>query len=364
MGVMVATVVPSSAAAALSLLEEPESELQSHALRSLNVLADVFWPEISAAVPKIQEMSEDGAFADARLAALVAAKVLFHLGELDEALVYALSAGDQFDVAADTEFAKTLRARCIDDYISQMEAEEAETATAASTATTLGNGIVEESLLPPKQLQAEMKAVFERVVEECISTGRVREAIGVSLDARRLDCVEAAITRGCKEPEERADALAYCFSCAQVCLRIDPGVASCSPAVVGGVAWVSFLFLSRCPTAMCCTCCTLITHLTSTVALYCAHLPLRSPRSLFACSPPLATAVEPELPQAGFALGRRPASQGAIAARGGHCQLPRASERRGRCGRGARAASDAVERWRFVDGRGHAARAACAANLF
>jgi len=267
MGVMVATVVPSSAAAALSLLEEPESELQSHALRSLNVLADVFWPEISAAVPKIQEMSEDGAFADARLAALVAAKVLFHLGELDEALVYALSAGDQFDVAADTEFAKTLRARCIDDYISQMEAEEAETATAASTATTLGNGIVEESLLPPKQLQAEMKAVFERVVEECISTGRVREAIGVSLDARRLDCVEAAITRGCKEPEERADALAYCFSCAQVCLRIDPGVASCSPAVVGGVAWVSFLFFSRCPTAMCCTCCTLITHLTSTVAL-------------------------------------------------------------------------------------------------
>eukprot|EP00168_Porphyra_purpurea_P005591 TRINITY_DN1666_c0_g1_i2.p1 TRINITY_DN1666_c0_g1~~TRINITY_DN1666_c0_g1_i2.p1 ORF type:complete len:870 (+),score=264.15 TRINITY_DN1666_c0_g1_i2:279-2888(+) len=215
MGVMVATVVPSSAAAALSLLEEPESELQSHALRSLNVLADVFWPEISAAVPKIQEMSEDGAFPDASLAALVAAKVLFHLGELDEALVYALSAGDQFDVAADTEFAKTLRARCIDDYISQMEAEEAEIATAAATPSTLGNGIVEESLLPPKQLQAEMKAVFERVVEECISTGRVREAIGVSLDARRLDCVEAAITRGCKEPEERADALAYCFSCAQ-----------------------------------------------------------------------------------------------------------------------------------------------------
>lgn len=217
MGVMVASIVPSSAAAALSLLEEPESELQSHALRSLNVLADVFWPEISSAVPKIQEMSEDSTFIDKSLAALVAAKVLFHLGELDEALVYALSAGDKFDVAADTEFAKTLRSRCIDDYTEQMAAEEAESTAAAATAATMGNGIAEESVLPRKQLQSEMKAVFERVLEECITSGRVREAIGVSLDARRLDCVEAAITRGCKEPQERADALAYCFSCAQVC---------------------------------------------------------------------------------------------------------------------------------------------------
>lgn len=216
MGVMVASIVPSSAAAALSLLEEPESELQSHALRSLNVLADVFWPEISSAVPKIQEMSEDSAFVDKSLAALVAAKVLFHLGELDEALVYALSAGEKFDVAADTEFAKTLRARCIDDYIEQMAAEEAESTAAATAGASMGNGIAEESVLPRKQLQSEMKAVFERVVEECINNGRVREAIGVSLDARRLDCVEAAITRGCKGPQERADALAYCFSCAQV----------------------------------------------------------------------------------------------------------------------------------------------------
>lgn len=215
MGVMVASIVPSSAAAALSLLEEPESELQSHALRSLNVLADVFWPEISSAVPKIQEMSEDSAFVDKSLAALVAAKVLFHLGELDEALVYALSAGEKFDVAADTEFAKTLRARCIDDYIEQMAAEEAESTAAATAGASMGNGLAEESVLPRKQLQSEMKAVFERVVEECINNGRVREAIGVSLDARRLDCVEAAITRGCKGPQERADALAYCFSCAQ-----------------------------------------------------------------------------------------------------------------------------------------------------
>lgn len=216
MGVMATTIVPSSAAAALSLLEEPEAELQSHALRSLNVLADVFWPEISAAVPKIQEMSEDAAFVDKRLAALVAAKVLFHLGELDEALVYALSAGDKFDVAANTEFAKTLRARCIDDYIAQMAGAEAEATAAAAAASSMGNGIADDSMLPGKELQAEMKTVFERVVEECIASGRVREAIGVSLDARRLDCVEAAITRGCKGPQDRADALAYCFSCAQV----------------------------------------------------------------------------------------------------------------------------------------------------
>lgn len=91
-----------------------------------------------------------------------------------------------------------------------------ETAAAETSASAVGNGIADEAVLPPKQLQAEMKAVFERVVEECISSGRVREAIGMSLDARHLDCVEAAITRGCKEQQERADALGYCFSCAQV----------------------------------------------------------------------------------------------------------------------------------------------------
>lgn len=68
-------IMHSSAASALLQLDEPEVSLQCHALEILNALADSFWPEISPFVLKIQELSENSAFPDANLAALVAAKV-------------------------------------------------------------------------------------------------------------------------------------------------------------------------------------------------------------------------------------------------------------------------------------------------
>lgn len=55
-------------------------------------------------------------------------QVLFHLGDLDEALVYALRSGDLFDVSGDSEFANTLRAKCIDEYSKfQLQLDSGET---------------------------------------------------------------------------------------------------------------------------------------------------------------------------------------------------------------------------------------------
>lgn len=202
MAVAIATVVPSSAAPALSLLDEREPVLQAHALRSLDALADSFWPEISGAVDKIQELSEDEMFPDKNLAAIVAAKVNFHLGSLDEALHYALSAGSFFDVDAQTEFANTLRARCIDDYITfKVSQSDANTLAAGSSS---GHAFA-----------LELESVVERVLNGCIQKGEICEAIGVSLESRRLDKVELAILEGCKTDSARAEALAYCFECAQ-----------------------------------------------------------------------------------------------------------------------------------------------------
>lgn len=202
MATAVESIVPSSAAPALSLLEETEPILQAHALRSLNSLADSFWPEISGAVDKIQELSEDEAFEEKNLAAIVAAKVNFHLGSLDDALHYALSAGVLFDVDAETEFANTLRARCIDEYIA-LKVKQNET------------GTTEPSSSAQHAFSAELESVVERVLEGCIRKGEIREAIGVSIEARRLDKVEAAIVEGCKTDDTKMDALAYCFECAQ-----------------------------------------------------------------------------------------------------------------------------------------------------
>ncbi|PXF44863.1 26S proteasome non-ATPase regulatory subunit 1-like [Gracilariopsis chorda] len=204
MGVAVESIVPSSAAPALSLLEEPEPILQAHALRALNTLADSFWPEISGAVVKIQELSEDDTFLERNLAAIVAAKVNFHLGSLDEALHYALSAGHLFDVDAESQFANTLRARCIDEYISIQRKREESTGDEGNAATSAEHAYA-----------ASLQSVVERVLTGCVKKGEIHEAIGVAIEAHRLDSVQAAITEGCKSDEAKKEALAYCFESAQ-----------------------------------------------------------------------------------------------------------------------------------------------------
>lgn len=203
MSVALANVVPSSAAPALSLLDETEPLLRAHALRSLDALADSFWPEISGAVDKIQELSEDDNFAERNLAAIVAAKVNFHLGSLDDALHYALAAGNLFNVDEQTQFALTLRARCIDEYIS-LKTREGD-----SFGSDAAGGSAQHAFAK------ELEAVVERVLNGCLSSGEINEAIGVALESHRLDKVQQAIIEGCKTDAARKDALSYCFDCAQ-----------------------------------------------------------------------------------------------------------------------------------------------------
>lgn len=210
MGVMVDRIVASSAAPALALLEEQEPTLQAHALSSLDVLADSFWPEISGAVDRIQELSESTSFAEKDLASLVVAKVLFHLGELDEALRYALAAGSRFDVDADTEFANTLRSRCIDEYIAIRSSSKLEN---SSNGSILLRGTT--FVAPSRSLVAELASVVERVLDGCIRKGEVHEAIGVAIETRRLDKLQQAVLEGCKTDEARSQALDFCFECAQ-----------------------------------------------------------------------------------------------------------------------------------------------------
>lgn len=207
-GVAIDTIVPSSAAPALSLLEESEPVLQAHALRALNSLADSFWPEISSVVDKIQELSEDDEFEEHHLAAIVAAKVNFHLGSVDEALYYALSSNTFFDVDAETEFANTLRARCIDEYIA---AKKRQSEDASKEGLSFTDSVSPQLLMVAKELET----VVEYILAGCIQKGEVGEAIGVAIEARRLDKVEIAIMEGCPTDESKMQALNYCFECAQ-----------------------------------------------------------------------------------------------------------------------------------------------------
>ena len=105
----------SSAAGVLALLSEPEPILKEHALKSLNVLVPQFWAEISEQIElmcvcylswfhTIKFRSSESLYENEELsqdarnsAALLASKVYYYLGEYDEALSFALSAGSAFE---------------------------------------------------------------------------------------------------------------------------------------------------------------------------------------------------------------------------------------------------------------------------
>lgn len=83
----------SSAGGLLAMLNESHPQLKLHALSNLNTFVDYFWPEISTSVPVIESLYEDEEFDQRQLAALVASKVFYHLGEHNVSLSYALGAG-------------------------------------------------------------------------------------------------------------------------------------------------------------------------------------------------------------------------------------------------------------------------------
>ncbi|PRW45196.1 26S proteasome non-ATPase regulatory subunit 1-like protein A-like [Chlorella sorokiniana] len=164
-----------SAAHVLALLDEDDDSLKLHALQQLDRSVHDFWFQISSSIAAIEALYEDEEFSHRELAALVASKVFYHLGDLDDALSYALGAGALFDVNARSEYVQTILARCIDSYI-EARVKEAEGAADAA------------------QPDPRLVAVVERLFERCYTDGQFEQAVGIALESRRLDQLERAIT--------------------------------------------------------------------------------------------------------------------------------------------------------------------------
>ncbi|CAO2168426.1 unnamed protein product [Urochloa humidicola] len=176
----------SSAGSLLAMLQEPAPELKLHALASLNTLVHAFWHEISTSVSSIESLYEDEEFDQRQLAALVASKVFFYLGELNDALSYALGAGALFDVSDDSDYAQTLLAKALDEY-------------AAIRSRAAG----EDKTMDPR-----LEAIVERMLDKCILDGKYHQAMGMAVECRRLDKLEGAIS----QCDNIHGALSYCIN--------------------------------------------------------------------------------------------------------------------------------------------------------
>ncbi|GAA5821812.1 hypothetical protein JCM3770_002901 [Rhodotorula araucariae] len=173
-----------SAQGLLSLLDEDDAALQAHALANINRRINTFWPEVADHVVLIEALSENTAFESRQLASLIASKVYFHLGNLDEALAFALGAGKLFDVElaanadpAEVQYVETIVSKAIDSYTSS-RAASAPSASAVDPARVSGN------------VDKRLEAIVERMFERCERDGEFKQALGIALSSRRLDVVQ------------------------------------------------------------------------------------------------------------------------------------------------------------------------------
>ncbi|XP_055381283.1 26S proteasome non-ATPase regulatory subunit 1 [Condylostylus longicornis] len=165
-----------SAAGIISLLDESQPEIKIFALKKLDNIVDEFWPEISESIEKIEMLHEDRGFPENKLAGVVASKVFYHLGSFEDALTYALGAGDLFDVNSRNEYTETIIAKCIDFYIAQRVA-------------------FIENNKEAKSVDSRLEAIVNRMIQRCLDDGQYRQALGIALETRRMDIFEAAIMK-------------------------------------------------------------------------------------------------------------------------------------------------------------------------
>ncbi|KAJ2769104.1 proteasome regulatory particle base subunit, partial [Coemansia nantahalensis] len=161
-----------SATGLISLLDEEERELQYYGLVQLNAVADRFWVEISDAISRIEILYEDETFPHRQLAALVASKIYFHLGEFDDALAFAMGSGELFRLTETSAYVQMVVNHAVDKYIELRSGDEG-------------------AAIDPR-----LVAVVERMFERCFAAGEYVQVVGVAIETRRLDVLERALVSG------------------------------------------------------------------------------------------------------------------------------------------------------------------------
>lgn len=170
-----------TADALVAVLLEKSPVLRQTAIQRLYSIVDQCWSEISDAIPLIEELSEDENFESHEIAAAVASKIFFHLEEYDDALRLALGAGRYFDVGARTEYVEMLSSKCVDTYIQTYRCSS-------------------DVHLP---LDPRLADVVERMFQRCYADGEFFHAMGIALEAQRLDKIEEVVKQ-CPRPKRQS----------------------------------------------------------------------------------------------------------------------------------------------------------------
>lgn len=162
-----------SALPLLALLKENDYTAKRYALESIKDVVDQLWSEISNDITEIEALYDDKSFPDRKLAALVASKVYYNLGEYELAVNYALAADDYLNIEEQSQYVETIVSQSIQMYIS------------SASQKFLGSQV---------EINPQLLAIFERMLQKCVAAGEFKLALGIALESYRLDVVESLLT--------------------------------------------------------------------------------------------------------------------------------------------------------------------------
>ncbi|KAG6078844.1 hypothetical protein E4U30_000946 [Claviceps sp. LM220 group G6] len=232
-----------SASGVLAFLADEEPELKIFALQTLNDDIDTVWTEVASSLSQIEALYEDDTFPERPLAALVLAKVYYHLQAYNDSMVFALASGDLFKLDAPSEFEETIISKCVDQYIATTAAKNIKPQAAMNTDSSelkttfpnpahgtamspttpfshttlppkslLSRASIDNTLLdatfqpiakqgrsvsitelPDKAMEASLHRIIERLFATCLKQGRYRQVVGIAVEARNLQVLRRVI---------------------------------------------------------------------------------------------------------------------------------------------------------------------------
>lgn len=112
---------------------------------------------------------------------------------------YALVAGERFDLSHKSEYVETIVSKCISHYISlaQKHYEMSQ----------------KESSKQLPVIDPALTSIVERMLRQCVDDSDFNLAIGVALDARRLDVIESIITSNISNQDDALKLINYVLDC-------------------------------------------------------------------------------------------------------------------------------------------------------
>lgn len=201
----------SSAAGMLAMLSSADPRVQGSALQRLYPIVDVHWCEISEFIASIEELSEQSSFQHASLASAVASKCYYHMEEYNDALRHALSSEKYFDTSIKSQYVDTMLSCSIDRYILSRQDKNKADDPGGDTKSSKGDDN-EDDISFGEEFATQLETIVESMFQRCFNDGSYEQALGIALEARRVDMVRASIQQS---GSGRSDMLVHAFDLCQ-----------------------------------------------------------------------------------------------------------------------------------------------------